>query len=547
MRLGLFACSVVVVAAAVVLSVRRARRPELVGVMALAVAPMIPHVSIAFGVGFDDVLPLAGLVVLFVTVRHRALVGIPFQRLLLIGVGLLAYGYLLSIVVNADGISDGLSLALRSIGRLSIVVATGYLLLKLTGRRDLKVVVARAVAGVATAQAVVGVLAYLLPNPDALGLEETRRYTVLHGEIPGRINGLLNLSPDFLGALFVLSIPLTLALAMDTARRRTLLVWTLAAGVQVLALLLTYVRASLGLVLVCVLVLVVARSSYRILAALGVVIVIVLLTTPTLQRLGNDRSDRYALWYSGAQVMLDYPVGGVGIGQMKAATARDPERYRDTPFGPAVSNAHNTIILAGAEEGMMAMLGSLLINLALGLTCLRTLIQGWPRRRQHVVPLAAALGCFGFLVQGMVNNLFTVTVTANAFVLVITTLVIDGRTHDQSQVDPVPGSPGSSEASWTTVPVAPERSARTGGNSPTADRKAVKFGKLTRTDCNRFPVESAPETVRIGPKLSRPVSRRRRLLVAAPESLTSPNPFLSPETPSRRLSEVLRSNPNPAL
>ena len=458
MRLVLFLWLVVLVAAACVVSVRLAKKPEILGIWALAAAPLVPHVSVAAGIGFDDLLPLAGTVLLSLTVRRRALAGLPFGRLLLLGLGLLAYGYLLSISVNAEGLTEAMSLGLRSVGRLALLAATGYLLLQRSGRRDVQSVAAWAVSSIATVQAVVGVAAYLLPIPGGLGLEETRRYTVLHGEIPGRVNGLLNLSPDFLGALFVLSIPLTLALALDGSRRAPRLVWAAAACVQLLALLLTYVRASLGLVLVCLLVLVVARSSYRILIAVGAIMVVVLSTTPTLERLGNDRSDRYALWYSGSQVMVDHPIGGVGLGHMKDATARDPERYRQTPFGPAVSNAHNTIILAGAEAGVVGMLGRLLINAALVLISLRTLLKGWSNRRHHVMPVAAALACLAFLVQGMVNNLFTVTVTATAFVLVFTTLVVEGWIKDPNEAQSVGASnPGaSSVTSSTRAPAAPD-------------------------------------------------------------------------------------------
>jgi O-antigen ligase len=88
----------------------------------------------------------------------------------------------------------------------------------------------------------------------------------------------------------------------------------------------------------------------------------------------------------------------------------DPTRYQRTPYGAAVSNAHNTVLLAGAETGLLGAVGVLLVNLGLGLAALAVVLRNWRPDRPEL-PLAAGLAILAFLAQGMVNNLFTVGVT----------------------------------------------------------------------------------------------------------------------------------------
>ena len=89
----------------------------------------------------------------------------------------------------------------------------------------------------------------------------------------------------------------------------------------------------------------------------------------------------------------------------------------DTPVGPATSSAHNTILLAGAETGIFGALAAVLINLGLGLAALRTAWRGWKQSEPLLV--AAAFAIAGYLVQGMVNNLFEVGATSVLFALTI--------------------------------------------------------------------------------------------------------------------------------
>ena len=73
--------------------------------------------------------------------------------------------------------------------------------------------------------------------------------------------------------------------------------------------------------------------------------------------------------------LIDHPFTGVGPGRTIAVAATNKDRYVNTEFGYAASSAHNTILLAGAETGVLGAIGSLLVNLAIALGALRILVR----------------------------------------------------------------------------------------------------------------------------------------------------------------------------
>ena len=188
--------------------------------------------------------------------------------------------------------------------------------------------------------------------------------------------------------------------------------------VQALALGLTFTRASLALVIVEVLILMTWRGRLRYLVPLGAALLPVAMFTPAIQRLTADIPDRLALWLTGFRMMIDHPLFGVGSGNMVAVELAQPARYRYTAFGTAQVNAHNTVLLAGAELGVLGFVAVLLLNVALTVLATRML---WLclRGKLQLAPAAASLAVLAFLVQGMVNDLFTVAVVATMAALVI--------------------------------------------------------------------------------------------------------------------------------
>ena len=291
-----------------------------------------------------------------------------------------------------------------------------------------------------TAEAAVGLAGFFLPL-GGLGLEPTRKFSVLYFEVPGRIAGTLGISPNFLGAIFILTIILTAGLAIEAVERRERIGWWASVLVQSLALTLTFTRASLGLALVGLVVLLLLRGRLRFIVPVLVVVAVGFATTPTrpadpgdagspigptpvaIQRLTGDVPDRLALWYSATLMMLDHPLTGVGPGRTVEVAQANPDRYVDTPLGEARNNAHNTVLLAGAEVGIGGAVGSFLVNLAIALAGLGVLLHS-RRREVGVIETAGAVAVLGYLAQGMVNNLFNVAAAGVVFAVVAGAYVI---------------------------------------------------------------------------------------------------------------------------
>lgn len=397
----------------------------------LAVLTVIPpHHNVAFGIGADDLLLLLGVAILLPSAwrayRDGHIPRPPYTRLLVAGVALLVAGMVISSIVNGTDPAHVLTLVARGPARILLYAVVMVVVI---GQRPIdraRYVVARALAGLATFEAAVGIVAYTIGLPGGFGLEEAQGNTALLGEIPGRINGTLGLSPNFLGAVFVLSIPITLglALAADTRDRdarpaKAPWLWGGATLVQVVGLVLTYTRASLLVMLLACGVIAALRLRLRWLVLAAVGFAGLLWVTEALGRIMSDNTDRMALYASAIRVFLAHPIAGVGPGEQADFTAADPARFRATEFGVAGNNAHNTILLAAAENGILGLVGALLINVALILVAVAVIRRARTASGWHPEALAVGVGVLAFLLQGMTNNLFTVTLTATVLVLVV--------------------------------------------------------------------------------------------------------------------------------
>lgn len=416
----------------------RAWVPSL-GLLVAVLTVVPPHQSVVFGIGADDALFLLGLVLLMPgALRHGRLERVPFGRTLAVGVGLLAAGACVSSFVNAETLPETVGLLLRGPGRVLLYLVMVVVVLAQTPRGLTRYVVGRALAGVGIFESAFSLVAYVVGFPGGFGLQEASGNTTLVGEIPGRVTGTLDLSPNFLGALLVLSIPVTCGIALDARSSRHRTGWAGGVAVQAIALVLTYTRSSLAVTIVaCVVLLVLAHRRTGLLeglrrhrvwaltggavAVLGLVALLVF--TPLLDRVLHDRTDRLALYTSALRVFADYPLTGVGPGQQATFTAADPERYRATSFGVAGSNAHNTVLLAAAENGVLGLVGALILNIGLAAVAFAVIRRAREGARQAGVaraePLGIGVAVLAFLTQGMANNLFTVTLTASALVMLV--------------------------------------------------------------------------------------------------------------------------------
>jgi len=446
---------------------RRTAWAPAAGIVLLVATPLVPHVPVVSGFSLDDILPLLGIAYLATTVDLRRIASVRVPRLLLIGLVIVIAAGIASSIVNASSPTQALTMLLRSPGRyayLAVIVVLVALAEPADRRRAL---VARSMALLGTAEALFGLAAFFLPL-GGIGLEPTRKFSVLYFEVPGRIAGTLGISPNFLGAIFVLTILLTAGLAIEAgARRDRLLLWG-SVLLQTLALTLTFTRASLGLAIVGLAVLLLLRGRIRYIVPVLFIVALGFMTTPSraatpgtpgaggpstpvaIQRLTSDIPDRLALWYSATLMMLDNPLTGVGPGRTVEVAMSDPERYIDTPVGSATNSAHNTVLLAGAEVGIAGAIGAFLVNLAIALAALRILLLG-RRENVAVVEAAGAVAVLGYLAQGMVNNLFNVAVAGVVFAVVAGAYVI--RLEVVPSVDMTTARDGQRQRAPTGPPV----------------------------------------------------------------------------------------------
>ena len=384
----------------------------------LATTPLVPSLSIALGFSTDDVLPIVGIVLGFVAIDSRRWRSSGWPGLVIGGAVLAVVAGVVSSFANATGPVDALAMALKGVGHLALLGFVGSVAALSMPRERRQTVVGWSVAAVGTFEAAFGIVAWLVPLPWGAGVEPSRPLTSLYGKVGGRISGTTGLSPDIIGAIFVLSIPLTVALALretDTRRRRAL--W-LAVGLQFVALTLTYTRSSLVIAGVLAAVLLVMARSFWPLALAAAVVAIMALVTPLGARLVGDANDRLALWTSAVRMIEDHPLTGVGPGKTEEVAAGSPDRYQVTPYGPATSSAHNVVLLAGAETGIVGLIGTALIVLGTGAAALAVVVHGAMRARSRGpsdkpdLAIAGALALLGFLVQAMTNNLLTVEVSS---------------------------------------------------------------------------------------------------------------------------------------
>jgi O-antigen ligase len=400
----------------------------------IAAVPFVPFVPLISGLSLDDLLPIVGLVMLAWRARAPRLTTDPILRVVLLAIAVTVLARVVSALVNGGDVGGTFSMLAKAVARPVLLVGiAAYVAFALP--EDLRRrFVALAIAAVGTLEAAFGLIAFAVPLPGGVGIEAARRLTSLYGVCPGRIAGTLGLSPNHLGAVFVVTLPVTIGQALSRAGWQRW-AWTAAAVLQVAALVLTFTRSSilLGLAVTVVFLLLYGRIvMLAAIAAASVAVLFVMLsvgchTSPGQNGLPgdplgvvggrfSDGNDRLALWYAAAHITLDHPIAGVGLGRMDATLKADPQ-YSRTPYGTATSSAHNTILLAGAETGIAGAIAAFAINVALALVAVRCAWRG--RKRRDPLLVAAALSILAFLAQGMVNNLFEVGATGVLLALLV--------------------------------------------------------------------------------------------------------------------------------
>lgn len=425
----------------------------------IAASPLMPHVPVVASLSLDDLLPLVGGALLVAQLPVPTVTGNRLLRFVLVAILVATLARVASAFANAGSLEGTFVTLIQAIGRPAILVAlAAYVAIAGPAEQRYRFV-AVAIALVGTFEAAFGLLAFAVPLPGGIGMQVAGPVESVYGVCPGRITGTLGLSPNHVGAVFVLSMPITLGLAVKLSGWRGWL-WGAAGAAQGAALLLTFTRASI-LVAVIVSVAFLLYERRLILGAgliAASILIAVLLSTVAcggglagtkplagVTALGTrfeDGNDRLALWYAAARIMVDHPIAGIGLGQLQDFVAAHPTTYGTTPFGAATNSAHNTVLLAGAETGVLGALATLVLNLALAVAALGLI---WQRReRREVLLSAAGFSLGGYLVQGMVNNLFTVPATSVLLALLVGAFVA-GRERRPEDRDELPYTRPASE------------------------------------------------------------------------------------------------------
>lgn len=424
----------------------------------LAAAPLIPNIRLGLHLSADDLLPLIGLGILIWQGPLPSWTKSRLFRVALVSLFVATVARVASAIANGTDVADSFGMLIEAVVRPALLLAIAAYVATAQPAERRRHFVATAVAIVGTFEAAFGLLAYVVPLPDHIGLQLIASWKESLGGCGARITGSLGLGANHIGAVFVLTIPVTIGLAIrEEGWRRWM--WTAASGAQGAALILTFTRTSIILAAVVFVALLLYHRQLKLLLVASALGALFLFSVTSLacqpksgstpgpdgqggisvitNRLG-DNTDRPALWYSATVIMLDHPIFGVGLGRIQEVIASQPDRYVHTPFGTAASTAHNTILLAGAETGVLGAIATLVMNAVLALAAGFWI---WRGRHQPLVS-AAGFAVLAFLVQGMLNNLFTVGVTGVLLALMVGTFA-SVLTEPR---DPAPGDAGAREA-----------------------------------------------------------------------------------------------------
>jgi putative inorganic carbon (HCO3(-)) transporter len=187
-----------------------------------------------------------------------------------------------------------------------------------------------------------------------------------------------------------------------------------AAALTVGALAFTHSRnAWLGLAAGAVMLIVTGRRAGRVVTILAVIALLTALFAPdTVQQRARSLldprdatlRDRVAMWQSGAAMVADRPLLGVGPGEVRAWY---PHYRRPEALRPSTGHLHNSAVQIAAERGLPALLVWLWLWVAFFRRGGRVLarLRGTAGRPRALV-LASLVGVLAFLIAGLFEDNF---------------------------------------------------------------------------------------------------------------------------------------------
>jgi putative inorganic carbon (HCO3(-)) transporter len=227
-----------------------------------------------------------------------------------------------------------------------------------------------------------------------------------------RVSGPFSIYMTFAGVLLLGALFLLAHLA--TVRWRTVWWMVPAAALTVGALAFTYSRnAWLGLAAGAVMLIVTGRRAGRVVTILAAIALLAALFAPdTVQQRARSLldprdatlRDRMAMWQSGAAMVADRPLLGVGPGEVRAWY---PHYRRPEALRPSTGHLHNSAVQIAAERGLPALAVWLWLWVAFFRRGGRVLarLKGTAGRPRALV-LASLVGVLAFLIAGLFEDNF---------------------------------------------------------------------------------------------------------------------------------------------
>ena len=394
----------------------------------VALTPVVPHNRLPHAlVSADDVLPAVATVVgLAAVLATRGWRDLPAR--LRRGPELIPLALLIVVTaISAVHAGGGHALASGPVRWLQYVVliCIAYLLLRTPGDGAWAL---RAVVGVAVFEAIFGLTAFAVDwRPGGhVGIE--RAYDLGIAQIfPGRIDGTLGVASIFLAGFLALALPISVGLALRASGFRRA-GWLTSTVLIAVTLAFTFSRVGIVLAVAAVVVLLLVRTPAKVWVPVVAVLAAVGFATPLRHRLLTLSNDRLSLWSAGAHMAGAHPLYGVGPGRYMQVLPQ----FAQTPFGKAIYTAHNSLVLASAESGIVA--GVLLLAaLVLALRHLPAVLRA---RYERPAALGAWLGLAAFALDAMTNDLYFIpSVAVVAWLIPPALSAIAGR---QPTVPPIP-------------------------------------------------------------------------------------------------------------
>lgn len=268
----------------------------------------------------------------------------------------------------------------------------------------------RALTAISVSCAVVsliGILEYFIGSPSAIWQDST-----LFSDIRGRVVSTFE-NPNVLGEYLILSIPVSVAMAVVSKTIRQRFAFAVSAFLGVSCLILTWSRGAwLGIILAAFITLLIVSRKWLVAAilavpAFGVIFAYArgtLMTRLTSITNFSDSSTAYRIniWKSTLKMLSDTFFYGIGTG---TGAFEKVFPYYALPGLTSVPHSHNLYLQITAETGIFALVAFLAVVFLAGQNTL-SFAKSAISKKNRAIALAIFCGLLAFLLQGLTDFVF---------------------------------------------------------------------------------------------------------------------------------------------